>query len=156
MRSFIVPGEPQGKGRHRTTKSGHTYTPAKTAAYEDTVRHAYWYYHSGSPPHKKGVPLKVTINAFFAAPKSVKTPRWRKMMIGILRPTKKPDADNISKIILDALNPVKDKKTGEIIFAGAYHDDAQIVDLHVKKFWYSEPRVEVTISEIEQEEDHGA
>ena len=38
---FTVPGKPQGKGRPRFTRSGHTYTPDRTAAYEERVKLAY-------------------------------------------------------------------------------------------------------------------
>lgn len=34
MIQFAIMGEPQGKGRPRFARSGHTYTPEKTAAYE--------------------------------------------------------------------------------------------------------------------------
>ncbi len=55
------------------------------------------------------------------------------MLDGHIRPTKTPDADNIAKSVLDALNKV------------AYKDDSCVVDLIVEK-WYSEnPRVEVYI-----------
>lgn len=38
---FVVPGKPQGKGRPRFTRSGHTYTPDSTAEYEERVKLAY-------------------------------------------------------------------------------------------------------------------
>jgi len=57
------------------------------------------------------------------------------MADGIIRPTKKPDIDNICKIICDSLNKI------------AYHDDSQIVDCQVRKFYSERPRVVVTISE---------
>ena len=41
MIKFTIPGPPQGKGRPRFTKSGHTYTPAKTAEYEKLVQAEY-------------------------------------------------------------------------------------------------------------------
>ncbi|WP_334299865.1 RusA family crossover junction endodeoxyribonuclease [Anaerobutyricum hallii] len=53
-----------------------------------------------------------------------------------MRPTKKPDLDNVIKSILDALNKV------------AYHDDTQIVSLSMEKFYSDSPRVEVTINSI--------
>ena len=56
---------------------------------------------------------------------------------GFELPTKKPDTDNIAKIILDSLNGI------------AYHDDAQIVRLTVQKSYSREPRVLVEISEVE-------
>ena len=55
------------------------------------------------------------------------------MMCHAIRPMKKPDNDNVVKIIQDALNLV------------AYHDDVQIVDCQLRKFYSDRPRVEVTI-----------
>ena len=49
-----------------------------------------------------------------------------------IRPTKKPDNDNIAKIILDALNGV------------AYQDDKQVVSLQVEKY-YTEADEMVTV-----------
>ncbi len=61
------------------------------------------------------------------------------MLQGIIRPTKRPDWDNIGKIVSDALNEL------------AYHDDSYIVDARVRK-WYSDtPRVEVEITELTPE-----
>ena len=54
-----------------------------------------------------------------------------------IRPMKKPDFDNIGKIVCDSLNDI------------AYHDDAQIVDAQVRKFFSDDPRVVVTIQEAE-------
>ena len=56
------------------------------------------------------------------------------------RPTRKPDFDNIGKIICDALNGI------------AYRDDAQIVDALVRKFYSDTPRVIVEISDIPYEQ----
>ena len=52
-------------------------------------------------------------------------------------PLKKPDVDNVAKIILDALNGI------------AYRDDKQVVELYVKKSYAGESGVGVTISEVE-------
>ena len=57
----------------------------------------------------------------------------------IIRPIKKPDMDNVIKMVADALNQV------------AYKDDTQIVDCQVRKFYSEEPRVEVIIREVIQE-----
>ena len=58
------------------------------------------------------------------------------MRRGLIRPTKKPDIDNVVKALADALNHV------------AYRDDTQIVDCQVRKFYADEPRVEVLIRQI--------
>ena len=75
------------------------------------------------------------IRAYMAVPKSDTQTRRERKLSGVLRPTKKPDWDNIGKIISDALNGI------------AYHDDAQIVDVRVRKYYTLSPRVEVEISE---------
>lgn len=61
------------------------------------------------------------------------------MNAGFIRPTTKPDIDNVQKAVMDALTGVW------------YVDDSQIVESHVGK-WYSEnPRVEVTVEEATDE-----
>ena len=57
------------------------------------------------------------------------------MDFGIIRPTKKPDLDNIAKAVLDSLNGI------------AYKDDSQIVSMVVSKKYSNRPRVEITLKE---------
>ena len=57
------------------------------------------------------------------------------MLEGLMNPIKRPDADNIAKIVLDALNGI------------AYKDDSQIVDLSVPKRYSDKPRVEIFIEQ---------
>ena len=54
-----------------------------------------------------------------------------------LRPIKKADADNVIKAYLDAMNKI------------AYHDDVQVVDLQIRRFYSRDPRVVVTLQEAE-------
>ena len=58
------------------------------------------------------------------------------MLKGNIRPTKKPDCDNVLKIVADSLNQI------------AYKDDSQIVETSVKKYYAEIPRVEVEIYHI--------
>ena len=81
--------------------------------------------------------LDVRILAFYGIPKSASKKNKEKMKKGLLRPVKKPDMDNVVKIVADALNQV------------AYRDDTQIVDCQCRKFYSDNPRVEVTIREVE-------
>lgn len=53
--------------------------------------------------------------------------------LGVERPTKKPDIDNIFKCVTDALSGI------------AYKDDKQIVAATVNKRYAEVPRVEVLI-----------
>lgn len=125
--SFTIPGKPMGKGRPRFT-GGHTYTPKETASYENLVKLTY----RGG---KLTGEITAEITAFFPIPKSATKRRIREMEIFAERPAKKPDVDNIAKIVLDSLNGL------------AYDDDSQVVILTVKKLYANEPRVFVSLSE---------
>lgn len=127
---FTIPGEPQGKARHRTTKTGRTYTPAKTAQYENLIRQCFL---ASDEPERLDGQITVLIDAFFSIPKSVSKKKREQMLTGDIRPTKKPDFDNIGKVVCDALNKL------------AYDDDSHIVDGHVVKWYSEEPRVVVEL-----------
>lgn len=135
---FTVPGEPKGKGRPRFARAGEhtrTYTPADTLAYENVVQQQYQY-QCKDEMFEKGTMLDMRIMAYFAIPKSASKKKRAQMLDEELRPAKKPDMDNIIKIIADALNKI------------AYYDDSQIVDTTIRKFYSDMPRVEVLIQEI--------
>ncbi len=132
---FTVNGEPKGKGRPRFTKSGHAYTPKDTAEYEALVRAEYMR-QCGGVSFDKGVMLGLHVMAYYGIPKSVSKKKRLQMLSGQIRPTKKPDTDNIVKIIADSLNGV------------VYYDDAQLVDTTVHKFYAEKPRVEAAITEV--------
>lgn len=138
--SFSVPGEPAGKGRPRFTRTGHPYTPGKTESYESLVRLAYGECGMVFP---KGVPVCVRITACFGIPKSAAKKRRAMMIAGDIAPTKKPDFDNIQKIICDALNGF------------AYHDDSQIVKADIEKVYSTTPHVEVNVEAWTKEENDG-
>lgn len=133
VRHCYIPGDPQGKARVRF--GDHAYTPAKTSNYEKAVRYFYAA-QCHRDPFAKGVPLMITIKAVFAPPKSASKKRLRDMLLGLLFPVKKPDWDNIGKIVCDSLNGI------------AYHDDAQIVTAHVFKRYGIDAGVEVWIEEV--------
>ena len=136
MCDFEVEGKPTGKGRPRFKRMGNfvqTYTPANTAEYEKLVRLKFQ--NAGGVIAEN--PVKVEIVAFFTPPKSTKKRDRIEMLANRILPEKKPDVDNIAKIILDALNGI------------AYKDDSQVVELSVKKKYASEAKVSVHIEEIE-------
>ena len=139
MNVFIkVLGEPVGKGRPRfSTKGGfpRAYTPAKTESYQKSIKAEYLenYIPLLFAPN---TPLLIIVNAFMPIPKSTSKKNRISMLEGHIRPMKKPDADNILKAAMDALNGV------------AYEDDKQLVSTSCNK-WYSEvPRTEIIIEEI--------
>lgn len=132
---FTVLGEPSGKGRPRFSRSGpyvKTYTPEKTVNYETLVQLEY---ERQCKNHRfpDKTPLDLRISAYYSIPKSVSKKKKLLMLCHAIRPMKKPDNDNVVKIIQDALNLV------------AFHDDVQIVDCQLRKFYSERPRVEVII-----------
>lgn len=130
-----IPGEPQGKQRHRTTQSGHTYTPDKTRQYEERVRLAYRLRYGDQMQWGGKIPLKMTVLAGYKIPESASKRTKYAMQKGEICPTKKPDADNILKVIADSLNGL------------CYRDDKQIVDETVRKYYTDQPGVDVLIWE---------
>lgn len=129
---FTIPGKPKAKARPRVTRSGHAYTPSETIEYENLVRMAF----TTEYPDWKPSDLHVcaSIIAFFEIPKSFSKKKKSEIFFGKLYPTKKPDADNIAKSILDSLNGI------------AYHDDSQVVKLNVTKQYSEYTRVEVMLT----------
>lgn len=138
---FCVYGEPQGKGRPRfSTVCGNvkTRTPEQTVIYENLVRTEYRSQSGKRFPDD--AMLDVRIFAYYSIPKSVSKKKRQAMLDKKVRPTKKPDFDNIGKVICDSLNGI------------AYRDDAQIVDSMVRKFYSETPRVVVSIMDISCDE----
>ena len=131
---FTVPGEPRGKGRPRFRRVGNyvqTYTPDETASYENLVKVEYQ--NQCAYMFDREDPLTMQIIAYYGIPKSVSKKKRNQMLDGEILPLKKPDADNVLKVIADALNGV------------AYHDDVQLVTVHIDRAYADVPRVEVTI-----------
>lgn len=135
---FTVPGQPFGKQRPRVVNRGNfstAYTPKETVQYENLVK-LYYQQTAQGFMFPKGEMLEVRIIAYYSIPKSTSKKKRQEMLDNKIRPIKKPDFDNIGKIICDSLNLI------------AYHDDAAIVDAQVRKFYSDEPRVEVIIKTI--------
>lgn len=139
-----VLGEPQGKGRPRfvarynpvTQKSfGQAHTPDKTVVYENLIRTEYSI-QTGNFRYPDDAMLDMRILAYYSIPKSASKKKRMMMLEGAIRPTKKPDMDNVMKVVADSLNQI------------AYKDDTQIVDAQCRKFYSEEPRIEVIIRQI--------
>lgn len=142
---FFAPGLPKGQPRPRAfARNGraNVYDPGTAEGWKSDIAVA-------AKPHlgeKFEGALKVTLRFAMPRPKS----HYRKD--GTSRPgipeffTKKPDADNLAKAVLDALTQL-----------GAWHDDAQVVVLQISKRYT--PANFVTTSgchiKIEELEDAG-
>lgn len=131
---FEVPGIIKGKGRPRVNSyTGQVYTPTATKDYEYLVEQYFLL------KYPKFIPiegrLSVKIKAIFGIPKSTKKQDIQKMLENEISPTKKPDIDNIVKIILDSMNKF------------AFKDDTQITSLIVEKIYGLEEKVVISIEE---------
>ena len=131
---FEVPGKVIGKGRPRlNTYTGVVYTPTKTKDYETLIEQ---YFLLKYPKIKmlEGR-IKVSIIAYFSIPKATKKEDINEMLQNNISPTKKPDIDNIVKIILDSMNKF------------AFKDDIQITKLEVEKKYDMEDKIYIKIEE---------
>ena len=132
---FTVWQEPQGKARPKFAKRGRyvsVRTPEKTRAYEKSIREAYLQ-QCGNQMCLEGHSVEMKVTAYFKIPKSASKNKRQAMLLGEIRPTKKPDADNILKAVADALNGV------------AYKDDACVVKMDVEKFYADVGRIDVVV-----------
>lgn len=140
MIHFRVEGKARGKERPKaTTIHGHArmYTPKATRQYEEEVRQAFTGSNHGAVPvYEKDRSLRLTLLIACKVPKSYTKKMRQACLDGELQPTKKPDVDNIVKVICDALNGY------------AFTDDSQVTMVYAEKYYSEEDYVDVTISPI--------
>lgn len=123
-----------GKERPRKGKNGKFYTPEKTKNFEELVQWNFKAkYNIELEPSEK--PFKAKITAVFKPAESLSKKKKEELLFKI-NYTKKPDADNIAKAILDSLNGL------------AYKDDSQITALLVLKDYGLEDKIIVELEEI--------
>lgn len=125
---FVFEVTPQPKQRPRFG-NGRTYTPGRTKNYEDALR----VLAKAQMVGKKMLtgPLAMEIRFYFPMSKSVKYKTDQDFH------TKRPDADNAAKAIMDALNSI------------AYADDSQIAVLHAVKCYFARPFIWCDVRELE-------
>lgn len=121
--TIIINLPPVAKGRPRLS-NGHAYTPEKTRKYEQAVQL------TARAQIKRALDgeIRLSIRFYLLRPKALRNKD--------LRPTKRPDIDNLAKAVMDALNGI------------AYEDDKQVVELHLYKYYSNEPRTEIELEEL--------
>lgn len=137
MISFTVYGEPVAQGRPRfTTIGGHVraFDPQKSYNYKQLVRIEAL---KVKPQELLQKAIRLEIRACRSIPKSFSKKRQILAAQGDIRPTTKPDIDNIVKGIKDALKGV------------IWRDDSQVVEVIASKWYSNEPRVEIDIEGCE-------
>ena len=131
---FEVIGDIKGKARPRVnTYTCKAYTPENTKDYEMLIKQYFKLKYPRFVPLENRVAVKII--AQFKIPKTVTKKDKALIEEGLLSPTKKPDIDNIVKIILDALNKM------------AFKDDNQITKLEIEKIYGQEEKIIVKIEE---------
>jgi len=155
MRTVIeLLGEPKGKGRHKSRmfrpKDGRhpfigQYPDPKTKHYETLLRDQAAEVWGDRPLLDE--PLLVRITAQHSIPRSWSLKKQAQALAGIVKPTGKPDCDNLAK--------VKDALKGVV-----WRDDALVVGLLVWKVYSERPllRIEIepfarTVSQAAQHSD---
>lgn len=132
--TFDIPGDPVAFARARSNGSLR-FTPPKQRSAMHTIRDAairakgdlqIWFNH---------IPLAMTVMASWKYPSS-----WPKSKCIPQYRTGRPDADNIGKLIADALNGI------------IYVDDAQLAVVTVSKFYGASSFVRVRIEPLEYRE----
>jgi Holliday junction resolvase RusA-like endonuclease len=129
MVSFTVPGEPvpfaragaQGKRR---------FTPKKQADFMTAVRTIAAAAMKGAPPLEG--PVSMRVHAAYLVPES-----WsKKRKASAYWKSSKPDADNVAKIVKDAISTI------------VFVDDAQVAHLNVVKKYDVTSFVSVTVEKL--------
>ena len=133
---LIIPGKPRGKGRPRFG-NGTAYTDKETAEYERLVRLTAL--QTGIKPLSGAVHMDIT--AYYPIPRSGSKASRLKRERGEEYPLVKPDIDNITKIIMDALNGY------------AYADDKQVISVTAIKKYGREPKVVVKVIYKEEKDE---
>lgn len=129
--NLTIYGKPQPKERPRVYK-GHGITPTRTKNYEAKVA-AEW--RANHPKPLEG-DIRVELVFYMPIPISWSKAKKERAEREIIRPSVRPDIDNLVKIILDGLNGV------------AFMDDKQVVELAAAKYYSSEPRTEIEIETL--------
>jgi Holliday junction resolvase RusA-like endonuclease len=119
---------PQGKGRPRRDRMKNgamvTHTPEATREYEGNFAYAARQAMGSKPPFPG--PLNVAIEARFPIPASWSEHKKQRAVLGLIRPTVKPDWNNLGGVT-DALNQI------------VWVDDKQITDAQVTKLYSRRP-----------------
>ena len=131
---FEIKEKAIGKQRPRYSSRTHRmYTPTKTSTFEEKVKWAFKSKYNVETELSTN-PFKAKIIAVFEPTKSLSQKKKEELLYSEY--TKKPDADNIAKIILDSLNGL------------AYKDDNQVAELLVLKQYGDLNRIIVELEEI--------
>lgn len=140
---FDIPGPPKAQGRAKTrivTAKGSgrqfasIYTPAATRKEAGEVRYLASRQMGDRAPFEG--PIQITLSFLMAVPTSFSKTAQREALAGWRFPAKKPDYDNLAKLVCDAMNGI------------VYRDDSQIVTAFITKRYAEQPTVLVSVKAL--------
>ncbi|MEK3973696.1 RusA family crossover junction endodeoxyribonuclease [Psychrobacillus sp. FSL K6-1267] len=130
---FEIPGNIQPQERPKfSTFGGHVRAidPIKSRDFKQFVKMVAA---NHAPASLIETEIRLYVDIYRPIPKSLSKKKRAEAIAGQLRPTKKPDLDNLVKGIKDGMSKV------------IWHDDAQIVEMNVRKFYSENPRAVVKV-----------
>lgn len=136
MARYIFNITPQAQARPRATRMGkgiRLYDPKKTADFKKQLRLL------AQAEHVEPLQDALSVEIWFyrAVQKSISKKEHFRRTTGQVRPTVKPDIDNLCKATLDSFNGI------------LWKDDSQIVDLNLHKLYSDNPRIEIKLEEFQ-------
>ncbi len=134
MYEFEVEGNIVGKQRPRVNMyTGNVYTPNKTKDYEEWIKQSFFLKYPKFEILENRVSIEII--AYLKIPKNTSKVKTNEMLENKISPLKKPDIDNIGKIVLDALNKYVIK------------DDIQVSKINIEKKYSEEEKLYIKIEE---------
>lgn len=134
---LTVPGKAKGQQRPRfSRKTGRAYEPKESAEAKQTLRAlvVQEVQRSGWIIAHQDMPVELIVRSYREIPSS-KTSWFKKAAAAeLIAPLTKPDCDNVTKMLMDAMNGI------------VYHDDKQIFKMSYEAFYSETPRVEIEVN----------
>lgn len=128
--------KPMAKQSFRTTRTGQKYLDASVIKYRKAIRNMAIAQMRNQKAEKIEGAVNMNIIYAFRRPQSLSKKERNEIDNGKIVPkTTKPDIDNLTKAILDALNGI------------VWKDDAQVTQIKIQKVWSSKDQIEVEIWE---------
>ena len=128
-----IPGDVQAQQRPKFSRYGNNVSvrdPKESKDYKSFVRLVA---SQVAPDVLITEEIRLRIDVYRKIPKSFSKKKHQLALNGELRPTTKPDIDNLAKGIKDGLSKV------------IWHDDSQVTEMVARKLYSDNPRAEVTI-----------
>jgi len=132
--------KPMAKQSFRTTRKGYKYLDASVVKYRKTLRTMAIAQIREQKAEKLDGAISIEILYSFQRPQGLRKKEKSEIDSGKSMPkTTKPDIDNLTKAILDALNGI------------AWNDDAQVAEIKAKKIWSQKDLIEIKIMQIKNQ-----